>query len=108
VYAVLLTVSKVVLDRKLELSAQFGNGLAMKADDVANAENASRKNVVTLVVLDPRGIALVGHGIHRWMISQNDITQRVSAAGWASLIGLLVANNRLNAAYLLKESFGRL
>jgi hypothetical protein len=32
----------------------------------------------------------------------------VCAAGWASLIALLAANNRLNAAYLLKESFGRL
>jgi len=42
----------------------------------------------------------------RWYRRTN--TQRVSAAGWASLMRLLAANNRLNAAYLLKESFGRL
>lgn len=57
VYTLLLAVRQIVFDCKLELSPQFGNRFAMKADDVANAGNTAHENIVTLVILDASGNA---------------------------------------------------
>jgi len=54
-YALILAVGKVVLDCELKLSPQLVNRVALKADDGPNAENADRKNVVVLVIIDASG-----------------------------------------------------
>ena len=54
-YALILAVGKVVLDCELKLSPQLVNRDAMKADDGPNAENAARKNIVALVIIDASG-----------------------------------------------------
>jgi hypothetical protein len=64
VYALLLAVSQIVLDRQLKFGAQLGNCFAMGADDGANAEDAPCKDTVTLVIPDASGVALLGHGVH--------------------------------------------
>ena len=58
-YALFLAIDQIVLNCKLNLLTQFGNRYAMETDDGANAKNASRKDIVTLVILDASGVALV-------------------------------------------------
>ena len=50
---VLPAISKVLLDGLLELGPQFGNSLAVKADDAADPQDAANKDVVSLVIFDP-------------------------------------------------------
>ena len=63
-HSTLLAVGQMVLDRHLKLSFQFCDGLAVKADDAANAQNSTDEDVVALVKLNSGGISLVSHGVH--------------------------------------------
>jgi hypothetical protein len=55
-YALFLAIGQIVLNCKLKLVTQFGNRFAMETDDGANAKNASRKDIVTLVIIDAIGV----------------------------------------------------
>jgi hypothetical protein len=57
--AQLLALAHVVLGGLLELRAQFAHRLAVKADDAADAKDATGKEVVSLVKLDAGCVALV-------------------------------------------------
>ena len=54
-----LAVSKIIFDGELEFSSQFGHRLAVKTDDAANTENAPHEDIVSFVMLDTSGIALL-------------------------------------------------
>ena len=63
-HALRLAVSEIVIHRTFKLGPQAGHGLSMEADDAPDAEQTPDKNVVSLVVLDARGIAPMRHGVH--------------------------------------------
>lgn len=54
-----LTLSEVVCNGMLKLRPQFRHGFPVKANNAADAENAANEDIVSLVVLDTGGMALV-------------------------------------------------
>ena len=55
---------EVVINRLKKRRAQTGDSFGVKSDDVRDAEDATDKDTVPVVVLDTGRVALVGHLAH--------------------------------------------
>jgi hypothetical protein len=54
----------VVVDRRFKSRAKFLHRIAMKTDDIRDAQNMSDKDIVPVVKFKSGGLALLAHGVH--------------------------------------------
>ncbi len=58
-YPFFFALCQIVVNSSLKLTSKFSNGVGMKANDASDAQQPTNKNMVSLVIFDPRGVALV-------------------------------------------------